>query len=155
MDLFSHNHEETLEIGKRLGKYLQPGDIVLLYGDLGVGKTTLTQGICRGLDIKEDTYIPSPTFTLINNYCGKYPVFHVDLYRLDSLLEIEKIGLEECLFTNGVCIIEWAEKLSPKPNQPPSLGIYQRIEIHITIEKENRRNFRVNLINQEKRPAFQ
>ena len=147
MNLSTCNHKETLDFGERLGRCLQPGDIVLLFGDLGAGKTTLTQGISRGLGIPKSEYIRSPTFTLVNEYCGTLPIYHIDLYRLDSFSEIESLGLEECLFSNGVSIIEWAEKLSPNANKTPGLGIDKRIEIHITIEEENRRKFKIELIN--------
>jgi len=152
MNISTHNHEETLAIGERLGQNLLPKDIVLLFGDLGAGKTTLTQGICRGLGITKKDYIRSPTFTLVNEYYGTYPIFHIDLYRLDSFAEIEALGLEDCLFSNGVSIIEWAEKISPKPNQTPGLGINERIEIHITIDDENHRTFRIEMINHGQRP---
>ena len=150
MSLSTRNHEETIAFGERLGRYLQRGDIVLLFGDLGAGKTTLAQGICRGLGITEK-YIRSPTFTLINEYQGNYPVYHIDLYRLDSFLEVEALGLEEFLFSNGISIIEWAEKLSPKDNKVPGLGIDQRIEIHISSENENHRTFKIELLNHKQR----
>ena len=150
MNLSTQNHQETIAFGEQLGRCLQQGDIVMLYGDLGAGKTTLTQGICRGLGITEK-YIRSPTFTLINEYQGIYPVYHIDLYRLESFHEIEALGLEEFLFSAGVSIIEWAEKLSPNAKNTPSLGINQRIEIHITTEKENHRKFKIKLLNQKDR----
>ena len=150
MKLSTRNHKATLAFGERLGRCLEPGDIILLFGDLGAGKTTLTQGICRGLGITEE-YIRSPTFTLVNEYLGDFPIYHIDLYRLDSFSEIEALGLEEYLFSNGVCIIEWAEKLSPNTNKIPGLGIDERIEIQITIGKENHRTFKIKLINQNHR----
>lgn len=151
MKLSTRNHKETLVFGERLGRYLEPGDIVLLFGDLGAGKTTLTQGICRGLGITKQ-YVRSPTFSLVNEYWGTFPIYHIDLYRLDSFSAIEALGLEECLFSNGVSIIEWAEKLLSKSDRTPGLGIDECIEIHITIEEENIRTFRIDMINQNKRP---
>ena len=82
---------------------------------------------------------------------GDFPIYHIDLYRLDSFSEIEALGLEEYLFSNGVSIIEWAEKLSPNANKIPGLGIDERIEIQITIGKENHRTFKIKLINQNHR----
>ena len=155
MNLSTSNHEETLAIGQRLSHYLLPGDILLLFGDLGAGKTTLTQGICHGLGVKKSQYIRSPTFTLVNEYHGTYPIFHIDLYRLDSFAEIEALGLEECLFSDGVSIIEWADKISLFSNQAPGLGIDERIEIHIQIGEENRRTFNIKIINQHQRSLFQ
>ena len=151
MKLSTHNHEKTLAFGEQLGRCLKPGDVVLLFGDLGAGKTTLTQGICHGLGLDKGEYIRSPTFTLVNSYLGNIPINHIDLYRLDSFSEVEALGLEECLFSNGVSIIEWAEKLSPNDSKIPGLGINQRIEIHITIERENHRTFKIEVINQNKR----
>ena len=85
MKKISHSPKETLQLGKSLGSSLTPGDIILLNGDLGAGKTHLTQGICRGVGLDEDSYIRSPTFTLINEYQAKIPIYHIDLYRIDSL----------------------------------------------------------------------
>ena len=151
MNLSTYNHNETLELGEKLGRCLQSGDIVLLFGGLGAGKTTLTQGISRGLGITNDEYVRSPTFTLVNEYWVTFPIYHIDLYRLNSFYEIEALGLEECLFSNGVSIIEWAEKLSPKTNQKPGFGIDDRIEIHITVEEENHRTFRIEIVNKVQR----
>ena len=151
MKISTDSHEKTLILGDQLGKCLKPGDIVLLFGDLGAGKTTLTQGICQGLGLNKGEYIRSPTFTLVNLYQGRIPINHIDLYRLDSFAEIEALGLEEYLFSEGVSIIEWAEKLFSLPNQIPCLGINERIEIHITIVEENHRNFRIELLNQSQR----
>ena len=151
MHLSTYNYGETLTFGQRLGKCLQPDDIVLLYGDLGAGKTTLTKGICQGLGVSKEVYIRSPTFTLINEYSGKYPIFHIDLYRLNSFAEVEALGLEECLFSGGVCIIEWAEKLSPKSNKFPGLGIEEHIEVSITIDQETHRTLKIKMVKQKKR----
>lgn len=153
MKLTTYNHEETLAFGERLGRCLKSGDIVLLFGDLGAGKTTLTLGLCRGLGLAKDEYIRSPTFTLVNEYQGTGTIYHIDLYRLDAFPEIEALGLEDSLFSNGVSIIEWAEKLFPNSGakQTPGLGIDERIEIRITIEEENQRTFEVKLVNQPNR----
>ena len=151
MKISTDSHEKTLTFGEQLGRCLKSGDIIFLFGDLGAGKTTLTQGVCRGLGVNKDEHIRSPTFTLVNLYQGHIPINHIDLYRLDSFAEIEALGLEEYLFSEGVSIIEWAEKLFPMPNQIPCLGIYERIEIHITIVEENHRNFRIELLNQSQR----
>ena len=150
MILLTSNYKDTLTLGQRLSSYLRPGDIILLHGDLGAGKTALAQGICQGLGITRE-YIRSPTFTLVNEYIGNFPVYHIDLYRLDDFSEIEALGLEEYLFSKGISIIEWAEKLSQEPNQKLGLGIDERIEIYISIEEENHRAFKIELINQNER----
>ncbi len=103
--------QETFELGVQFGKHLAPGDIVLLYGDLGAGKTTLVQGICRGLGLSPELPVRSPTFTLINEHEANHPIYHIDLYRLESMADIENLGLEEYLFGDGITLIEWAEKL--------------------------------------------
>jgi len=146
--LTTKSPEETLGFGENLGKCLEPGDIVLLFGDLGAGKTTLTQGICIGLGLPDGEYIRSPTFTLVNEYQGKFPIYHIDLYRMESREEIESLGLEEILFGKGVSIVEWSEKLFPIENNPaPILGVEGRIEIRITYKDECQRSLSVQPIN--------
>ena len=153
----SHSPEETLHLGKSIGSSLISGDIILLFGDLGAGKTRLTQGICDGLGLEKDTYIRSPTFTLINEYQGRLPIYHIDLYRIDSHEEIYSLGLEEILFNQGITIIEWAEKLrSPKNSHNLILNIEDRIEIYIKIISESEREFTFNTFSLEARslPIF-
>jgi tRNA threonylcarbamoyladenosine biosynthesis protein TsaE len=149
----SHSPEETLQLGKSLGSLLVAGDIILLFGDLGAGKTSLTQGICYGLELDKDSYIRSPTFTLINEYPGRLPIYHIDLYRIDSQKEIYSLGLEEILFNRGVTIIEWAEKLrSPKNPETLMLNIQDRLEISIKIISDSEREFTFNAFFPEPRP---
>lgn len=102
--------DETYELGRGLGLYLVPGDVVALIGELGSGKTCLIQGICAGLDIDED--VTSPTFTLINQYRGRAPVYHFDLFRLDRAEALLDLGYEEYVYGEGICLIEWADKFS-------------------------------------------
>ena len=85
MKLSTKNHEETIALGKELAKHLKEGDIILLFGDLGAGKTTLTQGLCIGLGLNKDAYVSSHTFTLMNQYEGIHAINHIDLYRLDTI----------------------------------------------------------------------
>ena len=102
------NRQETFGWGKRFALLLQEGDIVALYGELGSGKTVLTQGICAGLNVK--TPVTSPSFTLVQEYIGRLKVYHFDFYRLDSLDEIESLDIDGYIEQQGVCVIEWAEK---------------------------------------------
>ena len=102
---------ETQNIGEEIGKQLRQGDLVALIGDLGTGKTCLTQGIARGVGVYSNQIVNSPSYTLINEYAGKIPIYHVDLYRLQNHDEILDLGLDEYLTGNGICIIEWADKL--------------------------------------------
>lgn len=97
-----------MELGKKMGEGLKAGDVVALVGDLGAGKTTFMQGLAQGLDVKG--YVKSPSFTIVNKYKGRLTVYHLDLYRLGDVNEIHELGIEEYLYGDGVCIIEWAEK---------------------------------------------
>jgi tRNA threonylcarbamoyladenosine biosynthesis protein TsaE len=108
LELTSHSPNDTIKIGAGIGKLASGGDIFLLTGSLGTGKTCLTQGIARGLGIKEHT--PSPSFVLIRQFHGRLTLYHIDLYRLDSIDEIADLGLDDYLYGDGVCVIEWAEK---------------------------------------------
>ena len=134
--------EETIEFGKNIGSKLIAGDLVLLFGDLGAGKTCLTQGICQGVGLEKEAYIRSPTFTLINEYHAKIPIFHVDLYRIEEEGEIINLGLEEIIYSQAITIIEWSEKLKSdkKPNEF-MYGIQDRLEIHISTKNETLREF--------------
>lgn len=108
LELISHKPAETHRFGINIGRLAMPGDILLLVGKLGTGKTCLTQGIARGLGIEE--YIPSPSFVLIRQFYGRLPLYHIDLYRLDLPQEIADLGLNDYLYGKGICVIEWAEK---------------------------------------------
>ncbi len=98
----------THDIGRAIGTTIGAGDIILLSGSLGAGKTTLTQGIVWGLGSSE--YARSPTFVLVNEYHARVPVYHMDLYRLDTFDEVDGLGLDDYLYGDGVCVIEWADK---------------------------------------------
>jgi tRNA threonylcarbamoyladenosine biosynthesis protein TsaE len=109
--LLSQSPEETFRIGRILGEGLKSGDAVALTGELGSGKTCLTQGIARGLGVPENYEVTSPTFTLINEYPGRALVlYHLDLYRLAGSADLVDTGYEDCLSAGGVMVIEWAEK---------------------------------------------
>jgi len=108
ISLASDSPEETQRLGEQLGKLSQPGDVFLLLGSLGAGKTCLTQGIAWGLGI--EGYAASPSFVLINQYRGRLPLYHIDLYRLDTIEEVADLGLDDYLYGSGVCVVEWAEK---------------------------------------------
>ena len=108
----THSPEETQTIGKQIGASLKTGDVIALVGDLGAGKTCLTQGIARGIGIASHEVVNSPSYTLINEYMGEIPIYHIDLYRLKHHGEIIDLGLEEFLEGNGICIIEWADRMS-------------------------------------------
>ena len=108
LKLNSHSPEQTQLLGNHLGRLAQRGDIFLLIGDLGTGKTCLVQGIAYGLGIKE--YAFSPSFVIVREYHGRLSLYHIDFYRLDHIEEIVDLGLDEYLYGDGVCVVEWAEK---------------------------------------------
>ncbi|HEV2237533.1 MAG TPA: tRNA (adenosine(37)-N6)-threonylcarbamoyltransferase complex ATPase subunit type 1 TsaE, partial [Ktedonobacterales bacterium] len=110
-EIVSHSRQATLRLGERLGQLAAPGDLILLRGELGTGKTTLTQGIARGLGITGG--VNSPTFTLIKEYAGRLPLYHMDLYRLDDFAAIEELGIEDYLERGGVSVVEWADRGEP------------------------------------------
>ena len=101
--------EETKALAARFVRTLKAGDVVAYRGDLGAGKTTFTQGAAQGAGVGE--IVSSPTFTLINEYQGNPKLYHMDLYRLNGLTEMENIGIEEYLYGDGICFIEWSEKM--------------------------------------------
>ena len=109
MKIELNNLGETEKFGKKFGDLLKKGDIVCLNGELGAGKTTLTKSIGLGLGVEE--YITSPTFALINEYRGNLPVYHFDVYRLENIEELDDLGFDEYFYGQGVCIIEWADKI--------------------------------------------
>jgi tRNA threonylcarbamoyladenosine biosynthesis protein TsaE len=110
----THSERETVEIGRRLAARLSPGSVVLLFGDLGAGKTALVRGLAEGLGIRPEE-VSSPTFTLMQEYRGgRVPLLHVDLYRLNDPREVDELGLDE-LAADAVLAIEWADKLTRTP----------------------------------------
>jgi tRNA threonylcarbamoyladenosine biosynthesis protein TsaE len=114
--VLSHTAEQTTHLGQSLARYLERGDILCLFGDLGSGKTTFVKGLAKGMGIKPDQ-VSSPTFVLMNAYESKLPLYHFDFYRLESNAEISGIGYDEFLYGHGVSVIEWAERfgtLAPK-----------------------------------------
>jgi len=111
-DLISNSPGSTLDIGRIIGENLTGGQVVALTGELGTGKTCLTQGIAKGLGISEKYYITSPTFTLINEYPGRVPLYHMDVYRLSGPGDLEDMGYAEYFYGDGVVVVEWAEKVA-------------------------------------------
>jgi tRNA threonylcarbamoyladenosine biosynthesis protein TsaE len=133
----SSSPEETRLIGAKFAASLTPGDIVLLHGSLGSGKTCLVSGISQGLGCPAET--SSPTFTLINEYHGgRMPIFHVDLYRLEGRDQIEGLGLEEYFSSGGLSLVEWPERLGPlSPREAIEIYLEHRgaTERHVSIHR--------------------
>lgn len=137
----SFSPEETGRIGEELGRKAEPGQVYCLYGDLGVGKTVFTQGFARGLEIEEA--ISSPTFTIIQTYEeGRMPFYHFDVYRIGDPEEMDEIGLDDYIYGEGVCLIEWANLIRELlPDRVRAIRIEKNLEKgfdyrQITIQEE-------------------
>jgi tRNA threonylcarbamoyladenosine biosynthesis protein TsaE len=124
--------DETRALGERLGRLLLGGEVVTLTGDLGAGKTCLTQGLALGLGVPPDRRVGSPTFTLVNEHAGRVALHHADLYRIEREEEIEEIGLGEYLASGGVTVVEWAERFSAYLPR-------ERIEVRIALVDDHAR----------------
>ncbi len=108
IELVSRGPGQTRQLGEKIGRLAREGDVILLSGELGAGKTCLTQGIARGLGIRENAL--SPTFVIMREMHGWLPLYHIDLYRLDRIEESMDLGLDDYLYGRGICVVEWAEK---------------------------------------------
>ena len=127
--------EDTIELGKKIGRFLKKGDCIALEGTLAAGKTTITKGIAAALGIAEN--VSSPTFTIVSEYEGNLHLYHIDVYRLDSAEDFIGLGAEEMLYGNGVCIIEWSEKVRealPKKTITISLSVLENGGRLVTIK---------------------
>ncbi len=102
--------EETVALGRNLGKLLKAGDLVCLFGELGAGKTCLARGLVQGMGAVEQA-VTSPSFIMVNHYRGRFPIYHIDLYRLDTVADAEDIGLRDYLSEDGVALLEWASRI--------------------------------------------
>ena len=109
MKLITNSENETLKVAFDFASGLVPGTVVALTGELGAGKTVFARGVARALGITDE--ITSPTFTLIHEYLGTMPLYHMDLYRMTGIAEIRDLGVEDYFYGDGVCLVEWAEKL--------------------------------------------
>lgn len=134
----SYSATETIAFGRKLADSLVPGDIVAFHGDLGAGKTTLIKGIIHALVGSEEREIQSPTFTYMNPYDGKVPVFHFDLYRLKKEADFLKLGFLDFFEQEGICLIEWASRI-------PS--ILPKNTLHVTLTTEEATIRRIDVQN--------
>ena len=131
MIIETRSPEETFELGKKIGEAAKPGQVYTLNGDLGVGKTVITQGVAAGLGITEP--VSSPSFTIVQVYEeGRLPFYHFDVYRIGDIEEMEEIGYDDYFFGEGICLIEWAELIR---------DILPEKRIEITIEKDLTQGF--------------
>ena len=137
-EITTHSAEETIAFGRTLTELLAPPKLVLLRGDLGAGKTTLVKGIAAAFDAAAEEDVTSPTFTLVHEYRGPQAnLYHIDLYRIDTLRELETLGLDDLRSDNSILLIEWGEKF-------PRLVRERDVEIALEREGENGRRIRVN-----------
>lgn len=127
----TYSPEETFFLGEQIGRDARPGQVITLSGDLGAGKTVFAQGVAKGLDIGEP--VNSPTFTILQVYeGGRLPLYHYDAYRIEDVEEMEETGCEDFLFGEGVCLVEWAERME-ELLPPHYMGV--------TIEKNPEKGF--------------
>lgn len=136
MQIITENPDQTIKLGMAIASFLQKGDTLALFGNLGSGKTTLVKGIAKGLRVKKQA-VNSPSFVLLKEYKGRLPLYHFDFYRIEKPEETYGIGLEEFLFGKGVCAIEWADrikKILPK----------QHLHIELKFLDKNRRRIRIS-----------
>ena len=111
VDIISKSPKETIEIGRRIGQQLRGGEIVAVCGALGSGKTHLIKGIAEGAGAKDSKEINSPTFVIVKEYAGRFDIYHIDAYRLDSIGEFEMLGFDDFCYRQSVVLIEWADKI--------------------------------------------
>jgi len=116
--MVTHSSEETIRLGREIGSQVKAPALILLSGDLGAGKTTLTKGIASGLGAAAEEDVTSPTFTLVHKYDGSNRVYHVDLYRIGDLHDLETLGLEDVFAERAVVIVEWPEKFTMRTDWP-------------------------------------
>ena len=112
IQIVSGSVEKTFEIGKRIGSLLEPANVVCLTGLLGSGKTTLIKGIAAGAGAAKPELVNSPTFVIVNEYRGRFDIFHIDAYRINTIAEFEALGFEEFIGPESVVLIEWADKVA-------------------------------------------
>ena len=132
MVFWTESEEDTFYLGEKLGRRLAGDELILISGELGSGKTVFVKGLASGLGVKDVSLVCSPSFTLVNVYEGKFPLFHVDLYRLEEPDEITDLGLEDYL-GQGVVAVEWAERL------PGELSGCRTIRVVIKVKDQDRR----------------
>ena len=137
MNITTNSPEETIGFGVKMGNILGRGDVVSLQGDLGSGKTTIIKGIARGAGVSGNEHVSSPSFVLVKEYKGRLPVYHVDLYRLEGLKELDTIGFEEYMDADGIVLIEWGQKAQ-------GLLPEEYLQLDLSIEGERKRKIKIS-----------
>ena len=139
----THSYEETIAKGREIAAKLSPPVLVLLTGDLGSGKTTLTKGIISGLGAAREEDVTSPTFTLVHVFQNHCKVYHVDLYRVENFHDLESLGLEDALAEKAIVIVEWSERFTFRSDWP-------RVEIHLEHKGGDARRITISGLSWEK-----
>jgi len=137
-EFLTHSSEETIARGREIGQQLNPPVLVLLTGDLGAGKTTLTKGLASGLGAADEDEVTSPTFTLVHKYERDSRVYHVDLYRIGDIRDLETLGLEDVFSEKAVVIVEWPDRLSLRTDWPT---------VHIYLEHISEDTRRIRIVD--------
>jgi tRNA threonylcarbamoyladenosine biosynthesis protein TsaE len=129
-----HSLSDTEKLGRLLGKSALPGDVICLDGDLGAGKTALSQAIARGLEVPDNCYVTSPSFAIMHEYMGRLPMYHMDFYRLQDAGEVEELGFEEYFYFGGLTVIEWSTRaIAILPDERLILSIVQNDDLSRTV----------------------
>ncbi len=136
-ELETHAHDQTVALGQAMGRRMNNGLVLLLFGDLGSGKTAFAQGLSRGLDVPSSFTVTSPTYTLVNEYPGRLPFSHVDLYRLQTPVDPDEIGLLDLFNEAGIVAVEWAQRLHPA-DRPAC-----RMDLFFTVTGDTTRSIRI------------
>jgi tRNA threonylcarbamoyladenosine biosynthesis protein TsaE len=124
IEMTSESVAQTLAIGEQIGLRLRGGEVLAVTGPLGSGKTHLIKGIVRGCGCEDQDQVSSPTFVLVNEYAGRFTIYHIDAYRINSIAEFEMLGFEELLYPGAVVLIEWADKVSASLHDLPCIRIH-------------------------------
>ncbi len=134
MQIQLNNLTDTEKLGRLLGRLVVPGDVICLDGDLGAGKTALAQAIARGLEVPDSCYVTSPSFSILHEYEGRIPMYHMDFYRLQDAVEVEDLGFEEYFYLAGLTVIEWSSRaIEILPNERIILKILLNDDLSRTV----------------------
>jgi tRNA threonylcarbamoyladenosine biosynthesis protein TsaE len=140
-EIISESIEQTFEIGRKIGQALEPGKIVCLTGTLGAGKTTLIKGIAEGAGAKNRQQVNSPTFVIVNEYEGRFHIYHIDAYRMNSVKEFQALGFEDFIGPESIVLIEWADKVEK------ALEGFERVFIEMQHNGPNSRIIKITGLN--------
>lgn len=137
LEIISHSVDETIALGQTIGKQLQGGEVIAMEGTLGTGKTHFIKGLALGLNVADIDVVTSPTFTLINEYEGRLPLYHADAYRLEKADQLAALGFDEMCSGLGVVVVEWADRVRPLIDE------YKPINIYLEHRGESERSLRI------------